>query len=239
MSSMEGAETLKTLLNEHVQEGRREEIKYKVLTKLGEWKRAKGYTQKIRKDVIEDVIEGAFILTCKEEGIYIEGEGSNQAYKRVSLVLGGVPPARPSELVPHFVDTLGLTEEEQKRATKLATFLEGRRYHIGKSPRGLAGACLYLATEGIPQKIITEAVGTTTVTIRKHKKFIREVAPDGLLMETGEKGGRRLTDDEREKVRGLLEERGEGGDLTYEEIAKRVGCSISAVGYYAKRWELR
>lgn len=91
-----------------------------------------------------------------------------------------IAPTSPLDYLPRFASALELSPDTQAYAAKLVRDAGAKGLTNGKSPLGVAGAALYIASllRGEPrtQKSISEAAGVTEVTIRNHyQELAREL----------------------------------------------------------------
>ncbi len=89
-----------------------------------------------------------------------------------------IPPVDPVKFVNRFGSILDLDHEVVKRSKEILNKAKEKRLVTGRNPRGVVGACLYLAaTENgidIPQTEIARAVNVTEVTVRNRFREIND-----------------------------------------------------------------
>lgn len=91
-----------------------------------------------------------------------------------------MPVSQPTNFIPRFAQSLGLSTRVQRRAIKI---LEGARLKgitAGKDPTGLAASALYISAimegERRTQREIAEVARVTEVTVRnRYKELVREL----------------------------------------------------------------
>jgi transcription initiation factor TFIIB len=88
-----------------------------------------------------------------------------------------MPVADAARSVHRIASTVGLSERVARKAIEIVRIIERKEISAGKSPMGLAGASLYLASvlagETTTQKEISDAAGVTEVTVRNRYKGLR------------------------------------------------------------------
>lgn len=117
---------------------------------------------------VEEVAEPAPVGRAKVEGAY-----------RVLNAELGLPsrPLVPSEFVPRLGSELGVSDDVQHRALRLAEAAEEAGVTNGVQPSGFAAACLYKALEGsrvVTQGEVASAANTSAKTLRKHRDTLAE-----------------------------------------------------------------
>ena len=91
-----------------------------------------------------------------------------------------MPIDYPMKFVPKIASKIEVSRETDRMAVKILREARKRRTLIGKDPRGMAAAALYLACkandEYMTQKDIAEAAGTTEVTLRNRLRDLEKMA---------------------------------------------------------------
>lgn len=90
-------------------------------------------------------------------------------------------PPTPSELVPKLASDLGLEDALERHARELASAVEAEGLHSGCKPRGIAAACIYVASCGPgfqkrTQETVSEVADVSAVTIRNRQETVLEVS---------------------------------------------------------------
>lgn len=87
-----------------------------------------------------------------------------------------LPPTDPASYITRFGSELGISGEVQTDAMHLIKRVREKKLTSGKSPRGTAAACLYIAAlkggERVTQKSVSEVAGVTEVTVRNRYKDV-------------------------------------------------------------------
>lgn len=95
-----------------------------------------------------------------------------------------VPPRPPVAFVPRLASTLDVDDPTRRTARTLATAVREDCDVVGSHPAGVAGACLYVASQetntgqSVPQLRVADAATVSPKTIRSHASTVRENAPD-------------------------------------------------------------
>jgi transcription initiation factor TFIIB len=101
------------------------------------------------------------------------------AYRVLNAELGlPAKPLSPSAFVPRISSALGVSDDVQHRALRLAAAAEEAGLTNGVQPSGFAGGCLYKALEGRPvptQCEVASAADTSRKTVRKHRDTLNEL----------------------------------------------------------------
>ncbi|WP_408960635.1 transcription initiation factor IIB [Natrinema sp. 74] len=86
---------------------------------------------------------------------------------------------RPQNVLPRLVTDLGVPNDIQHRALKLAALAEDIGITTGNQPHGFAAACLYRAGQElgclITQQELAAVANTSTKTIRKHRDALLDL----------------------------------------------------------------
>jgi transcription initiation factor TFIIB len=103
-----------------------------------------------------------------------------RAYRYLVRVLSlEIQPEDPMEYLPQFASRLGASDEAAHVARELLDAAIEACIHSGKSPKGMAAAAMYAATQLTNEKLTQEAVGdaanVSPVTIRTRYQEILEV----------------------------------------------------------------
>lgn len=162
---------------------------------------AKEYAASIYRKALElDLIRGRSIDAFVAASIYLAcrvlaiprslqtvTKESKREYQEVSmtyrflLVRTGIKPPvdEPIKYVPKIAATLNIPRPVERLAVDLLIDAKGTRAIIGKDPRGVAAAALYMATlmkdDNIVQRRIAEAADTTEVTLRNRYNDLKRV----------------------------------------------------------------
>ncbi|MDS0301367.1 transcription initiation factor IIB family protein [Halogeometricum sp. S1BR25-6] len=96
------------------------------------------------------------------------------AYKTLNTELGlPVSPVTPRSLIPRLSSELAVEDAVRRRALELAERAHGSAIANGRQPAGVAGACVYIASQeyrrGLRQTDIAEVAGTTAATLRARR----------------------------------------------------------------------
>ncbi len=91
-----------------------------------------------------------------------------------------MPVSQPSNFIPRFSQTLGLSSRVQRRAVKILEDARAKGITAGKDPTGLAASALYISAimegERRTQREIAEVAHVTEVTVRnRYKELVREL----------------------------------------------------------------
>jgi transcription initiation factor TFIIB len=85
-----------------------------------------------------------------------------------------VPRSKPSDFIGKIVNKLELSSETEHLAIKILECASEKRLTVGRSPQGIAAACIYISTnftgDKITQADIAEEAQVTEVTIRNRYK---------------------------------------------------------------------
>jgi transcription initiation factor TFIIB len=110
-----------------------------------------------------------------------------RCYDVLNRELGlAVPPRAPLAFVPRLASTLDVDDPTRRTARTLAKTTQEGSTVVGCHPAGVAGACLYVASQhteaepSLSQTEIAEAANVCPKTIRDHAKTVRRLtAADG------------------------------------------------------------
>lgn len=82
----------------------------------------------------------------------------------------------PAAYVPFLCEDAGLDQDVERQAIQLAEQFRSETNNKGKHPAGIAGAAIYLASDGtVTQRSIAMVAGVTKETIRVRLEELREV----------------------------------------------------------------
>lgn len=126
--------------------------------------------------------------------------GKNHLYIMRELGLNA-RSINPIDLVPRFINALGLSEKTQTFAVELIEKITKANITSGKSPTATTASAIYIASlmscERRTQREIAAVTGITEVTLRnRYKEVIKKLKMDehDLTMDWREKNGRKNTD---------------------------------------------
>lgn len=91
-----------------------------------------------------------------------------------------MPVSQPTNFIPRFAQSLGLSSRVQRRAVKILEDAKAKGITAGKDPTGLAASSLYISAimegERRTQREIAEVAHVTEVTVRnRYKELVREL----------------------------------------------------------------
>jgi len=90
-----------------------------------------------------------------------------------------MPVDHPMKFVPVIASKLDVSRETDRLTVEILREAQEKKMLIGKDPRGIAAAALYMACkaneEGCTQKEIAEAAGSTDVTMRNRIRDLENV----------------------------------------------------------------
>ena len=91
-----------------------------------------------------------------------------------------IPMASPVDFIPRFSTALILSERTQQKAAKIITLAREKGFTVGKDPKGLAAAALYISAilegERRTQLEIAKVAYVTEVTVRnRYKEIVKEL----------------------------------------------------------------
>lgn len=100
-------------------------------------------------------------------------------YRLIHKELNLKPPTdTPYKFIPSIASDLRISQQIEQRAVEILRHADEVNELVGKNPRGLAAAALYMACkesdEKRPQRAVSKAAGTTEVTIRNRVKGLKE-----------------------------------------------------------------
>ena len=100
-----------------------------------------------------------------------------------------MPVDDPMKFVPSIAAKLRLRRDTEQKAVMILNKAKIRNGLVGKDPRGLAAAALYMACLGNDdrriQKDVATAAGTTEVTLRNRLRGLQEsINADGKISDT-------------------------------------------------------
>lgn len=164
---------------------------------------AKIYTNAAKKGIvkgrdIEQIMVGALYTSCKEYGTpktlkeLAEASGCKKRdiLKNHRLILRGLSlkslPVEPTIFIARFANELKITPQTESIALYLLGKAKEKNLLYGKSPVGMAGASLYVASlinnEKRTQKEIAKLANVTEVTVRyRYLELVKEL---GLQVRT-------------------------------------------------------
>lgn len=93
-----------------------------------------------------------------------------------------LPPSRPSQELGWIASNLGVSKKVTNRAMQILLQVEGHPELIGKSPKGLAGCAVYMASEETGERLphgqltIANMIDSNTVTLRRNVKLLSQLA---------------------------------------------------------------
>lgn len=109
-----------------------------------------------------------------------------------------------------------------------------RRWAEGKNQQALRASIVLLAAEGLRNADIARQLGVSRQTVTTWRQRYATDGVDGLLDRA--RTGRPTTVDEGEIVASILTSTPDG--RTSRQVARRLGCSHSAVAEARRRWNL-
>jgi len=93
-----------------------------------------------------------------------------------------MPVDYPMKFVPKIASKVNVSQETDRLTVEILRKAREERALTGKDPLGMAAAALYMACkfnrEGCTQKQVSEAAGTTEVTLRNRLKDLEEIVGD-------------------------------------------------------------
>ncbi|WP_142860643.1 transcription initiation factor IIB [Salinigranum halophilum] len=111
---------------------------------------------------------------------HVDESSVNNAYRAINSELGlETALIRPRTLLPRLISELecSLSPMTRRRAEELVAYAESSGIANGRSPSGVAAACLYLAlnesNQWVRQTDLAEIAGTTPTTIRARRDELR------------------------------------------------------------------
>ncbi|MFC7166897.1 transcription initiation factor IIB [Halospeciosus flavus] len=124
-----------------------------------------------RRGQNRSVQEIADVARCPTEKVWL---GYRILSRDLDLATGLV---RPVDLLPKFADEADVPKQVERRAFELAEHAEHEGIANGRSPSGVAAACLYLAAQEtgfiLTQERLEEIAGVTVLTIRARYQELR------------------------------------------------------------------
>ena len=145
----------------------------------------------IRGRSIDSFVAACIYLSCRllslPRSLKTVVRESGRSYQETSLLyrfmlkeFGVKPPVdEPAKFIPHLASAVGVSRRVERRAIQIVDAARGSSALVGKDPRGVAGAALYLALElegeRIVQKRIATEVDTTEVTLRNRYRELKRV----------------------------------------------------------------
>ena len=144
----------------------------------------------IRGRSIESVVATSLYTACRrcevprtlEEISQVSKVSKKQIGKTYRFLLRELKiklnPTSPSDYIPRFASTLGLSGEVQAKAIEIISKAKDYGLCSGKGPTGLAAAAIYIASvllnDRKTQSDIADVAGVTEVTIRNRYKELSE-----------------------------------------------------------------
>jgi len=146
----------------------------------------------IRGRSIEAMITAAVYAACRKQKMpygleevaqysRINRKEMGRCYRFMRKHLGiNIPGVSPLDFIPRFSSALNLSERTQQQAAKIITRAREKGITVGKDPKGLAAAALYIAAiiagERRTQREIAHVARVTEVTIRnRYKEMLIEL----------------------------------------------------------------
>ena len=87
----------------------------------------------------------------------------------------GFMPDKASDYAPQTLNEIYITDENRKETFDLLDAVEENLNHIGRKPQAYVAASIYLASKYITQKEVADASNTTSATVRKALKDMKEL----------------------------------------------------------------
>lgn len=153
------------------------------------------YRDALRVDLIRGRSIDAFVaasiyaacrMNCVPRPIRNVADESKRTYKEVSMIyrmllveLNLKPPIdKPLKYVPELAHVLNIPRPTEMKAIQLLRDADNGKALVGKDPRGVAAAALYLASElngeRIVQRLVAKAAETTEVTLRNRYRGLKK-----------------------------------------------------------------
>lgn len=154
------------------------------------------YRQSLRNNLltsrsIEGVSTSCLYIACRREGIprsldeveqvsRVDRREIGRTYRALATALDlEMKPVDPRQFVPRFCSELDVSLEVQHKAIEIIDNAVAEGKHAGKSPTGVAGAAIYIASmqrgKELTQEDIASVVQVTPVTIRKRYQDLLSV----------------------------------------------------------------
>jgi len=128
----------------------------------------------------EDIGEAIQLSADDLDGGVTPTDEVQSTYSLLCRELGLTPrPPLPSDYVPRLASGVELGRETNALALKLAQACDGHAAIAGRSPSGVAAACVYAAVtttnEALTQRAVAQEIGVAPVTVRKSTTKIKQV----------------------------------------------------------------
>lgn len=179
-------------MNRLVQELNISQDTHSKIRRLTERAITKGLRQGYERDVFISAI--AYIasrnnseprsITEISDVLNIEGRKLGRCFRRIAREMNvKVYPVEADKYIERFGKKLMVEEETIEKALEIWEKAKDKKATYGKGKRGVAGACLYIASnlrgEKRTQKDVCQATGTTEVTVRtRYKDIAHELGID-------------------------------------------------------------
>ncbi len=144
----------------------------------------------VRGRSIEGVASAALYAACRESGMprtleeieavsRVKMKKITSSYMFLTRKLDiHLPPTDPASYVTRFGSELDISGEVQIEAVNLIKRVQKKKLTSGKSPSGMAAACLYIAAlkcgERRTQREVAQVAGVTEVTVRNRYKEVAD-----------------------------------------------------------------
>lgn len=140
----------------------------------------------------EDVVAACIFISCKNHEIPRSLQEVSEvcenskrriaeAYRAIAREFGlRIVPSDPKHFVPRYANQLSLDSDAKRIVYNLIDRGNEKDLFIGKGPRGVVAASLYLASKmqsgqrAFTQQEVAEVVGVSDVTVRNMKQLMRE-----------------------------------------------------------------
>jgi transcription initiation factor TFIIB len=153
------------------------------------------YRKALDKDLIRGRSIDAFIAACTYAACRLlkvprplkeVSKASKRLHSEVAMTyrllhkeLDLKPPVDgPYKFIPKIASSLNISPQTEQLAVKILRKADERNELVGKNPRGVAAAALYMACkeadEKRVQRVVSEAAGTTEVTLRNRMRGLNE-----------------------------------------------------------------
>ena len=128
----------------------------------------------------EDIGEAIQLSAGDLDGGVTPTDEVQSTYSLLCRELGLTPrPPLPSDYVPRLASGVELGRETNALALELAQACDGHTAIAGRSPSGVAAACVYAAVtttnEALTQRAVAQEIGVAPVTVRKSTTKIKQV----------------------------------------------------------------
>lgn len=145
----------------------------------------------IRGRSIDSFVAASIYVACRVQGIprslktvisesKRDGQEVSMTYRFLLKELNIKPPVdAPQKYIPKLAAAVNVSRAVERLASDILSEAKGTSALVGKDPRGVAGAALYLALEikgeRMVQRKIAKACGTTEVTLRNRYRELKNV----------------------------------------------------------------